>query len=128
MITIITEMTDSNIFTNYWVPLIYKHRDSNFIFGKCKELKRPMMSDWRNVIFSNKSIDDLVEQAKTEIIYITKQNEIPTYELMVKFREPVEGIVPKNYITKEDSSSFTALKSKYPNFKKNNINVMTYVI
>ena len=62
------------------------------------------------------------------MIYITKQNEIPTYELMLNFKNPQEGIVPKILNTNNDSSSFTVLKSKYPNFKRKNVNVSTYVI
>ena len=128
MITIITDITDLKIFKNYWLPLVCRHRDVNFIFGNIE--KNNMLTDWSNVEFIQKDVycRKSVLQAKTKIIYITKQNEIPTYELMVKFRNPVEGIVPKIHNTREDSSSFTVLKSKYPNFKRNNINVTTYMI
>ena len=128
MITIITDITDLKIFKNYWLPLVCRHRDVNFIFGNIE--KNNMLTDWSNVEFIKKDVYSrkTVEQAKTEIIYITKQNEIPTYELMVKFREPVEGIVPKIHNTGEDSSSFTALKSEYPNYKRNDIDITTYLI
>ena len=47
---------------------------------------------------------------------------------MLNFKNPQEGIVPKILNTNNDSSSFTVLKSKYPNFKRKNVNVSTYVI
>ena len=128
MITIITDITDLKIFKNYWLPLVCRHRDINFIFGNIE--KNNMLTDWSNVEFIQKDVYSRksVLQAKTKIIYITKQNEIPTYELMVKFREPIEGIVPKIHNTIEDSSAFTALKSEYPNYKRNDIDITTYVI
>jgi len=145
MITIITEMTDSEIFKTYWVPLICKYREIQFMFGNAGQLKRPVMDDWSNAAFGTKPIDLLVEHAKTNIIYITKQNEIPTYELMVCLMKPQEGIIPKirkltptgSVDTNEDSSSFTISKASFPQTKNynirdlfyaNSINVTTYVI
>ena len=34
MITIITEMTDEELFKTYWMPLICKYREFKFIFAK----------------------------------------------------------------------------------------------
>ena len=114
MITIITEMTDPNIFKNFWMPLICKHREVNFIFGKTESLEYPPSFVWSNVKFGAKlGVKDLVKYAKTDIVYITKQNEIPTYELMVRLRNPQEAIIPKIHGTDTDSSSFTAKKDKY---------------
>ena len=127
MITIITEITDLKIFKNYWLPLICRHREVQFIFSKIE--RNNMLDDWSNVKFAPRlEIKDIVSHTKTDVIYITKQNEIPTYELMLNFKNPQEGIVPKILNTDNDSSSFTVLKSKYPNFKRKNVNVSTYVI
>ena len=35
-----------------------------------------------------KSLEEVIEHAETKFLYLTKQNEIPTYELMVKLRTP----------------------------------------
>ena len=79
MITFVMEMTDSYLFKTYWMPLVCKHRDVNFIFGKTENLDYPKMSDWSNVKFGAKlGVKDLVKYAKTNIVYITVQNEIPT--------------------------------------------------
>ena len=127
MITFITEITDLKIFKNYWLPLICKHREVQFIFSKIE--KNNMLTDWSNVKFAPRlEIKDIVPHTKTDVIYITKQNEIPTYELMLNFKNPQEGIVPKIHNTNNDSSSFTVLKNNFPNFKRKNINVSTYVI
>lgn len=127
MITIITKITDLKIFKNYWLPLICRHREVQFIFSKIE--RNNMLDDWSNVKFAPRlEIKDIVPHTKTDVIYITKQNEIPTYELMLNFKNPQEGIVPKILNTNNDSSSFTVLKSKYPNFKRKNVNVSTYVI
>ena len=134
MITIITEITDLKIFKNYWLPLVCRHRDVNFIFGNIE--KNNLLVDWSNVEFIKKDVysRENILRAKTEIIYITKQNEIPTYELMVKFRNPVEGIIPKIHNTNDDSSSFSISKNiyggiqLYPNFKRSSIDVTTYLI
>ena len=92
MITILADITDSNIFKNYWVPLICKHREVEFIFGKTKNVKRPKMADWSNVKFAaEKDSSRLVKFASNKFIYMTVQNEIPTYELMVNLRNPKEG-------------------------------------
>ena len=114
MITIVTEMTDPHIFRNFWMPLICKHREVEFIFGKTENLEYPSSFDWSNVKFgANLEVKDLVKYAKKNLVYITKQNEIPTYELMVRLRNPKEAIVPKIHGTDTDSSSFTANKDKY---------------
>lgn len=129
MITFIADITDSDIFRDYWVPLICKHREVEFIFGKTKDLKRPKMSDWSNVRFAaEKDSPKLVKHAKNKFIYMTVQNELPTYELMVNLREPKEGLVPKIHGTDKDSSSIVVKRDTYPEVKKIETDVTTYVI
>tara|TARA_B100000035_G_C20913322_1_gene514999 strand:- start:346 stop:735 length:390 start_codon:yes stop_codon:yes gene_type:complete len=114
MITIITEMTDAVLFQNYWMPLICKYREFNFIFTKTKGLKYPAMLDWSNVKFApTQSAEQVIKHAETKFVYLTKQNEIPTYELMVKLREPEDGLIPKIHNTNERSSSIMFLKENY---------------
>ena len=129
MITILADITDSKIFKDYWVPLICKHREVEFIFGKTKNVKRPKMSDWSNVKFAaEKGASRLVKFASNKFIYMTVQNEIPTYELMVNLRNPKEGTVPKIHGTDKDSSSCVVKKDNYPEFKKVESDVTTYLI
>ena len=52
MITFITEITDLKIFKNYWIPLICKHREVQFIFSKIE--RNNMLVDWSNVKFAPK--------------------------------------------------------------------------
>jgi len=114
MITILCKMTTASVFENYWVPLICKHRDVQFMFTDTKYLVRPKMDDWSNVSFSLvEEVQDVVKLANTKIVYITNANEIPTYELMLRLRNPQPGIVPKIYNTNRDSKSFTVLKDYY---------------
>ena len=114
MITIICKMTSSYVFENYWVPLICKHRDDYFIFTDTKYLTRPQMNDWSNVSFSLvDEVQDIVKLAPTKVVYITNANEIPTYELMLRFRKPQPGLVPKIHNTNRDSKSFTVLQDNY---------------
>ena len=62
MITIITEMTDEELFKTYWMPLICRHREIKFIFAKTGELKHPPMKDWSNVLFApTKSLEEVIE-------------------------------------------------------------------
>tara|TARA_B100000963_G_scaffold360137_1_gene389888 strand:+ start:1243 stop:1644 length:402 start_codon:yes stop_codon:yes gene_type:complete len=114
MITIICKMTNSNLFENYWVPLICKHRDVYFIFADTRYLSKPQISDWSNVSFSLvENLEDVVEFAPTKVVYITVATEIPTYELMLRFRKPQPGLVPKIHNTNRDSKSFTVLRDHY---------------
>ena len=99
MITIITEMTNAELFKNYWMPLICKYREFSFIFAKTEGLQYPAMSDWSNVKFAKtQSAEEVIKHAETEFVYLTKQNEIPTYELMVQLRTPEDGLVPKIHV------------------------------
>tara|TARA_Y100000816_G_scaffold11373_1_gene7452 strand:- start:4609 stop:5007 length:399 start_codon:yes stop_codon:yes gene_type:complete len=113
MITFICEMTDNNLFRNYWIPLICRHRDFKFIFTNTKDIVCPSL-DWSNVKFGKSiTVWEAVRYVKTDMIYITKQNEIPTYQLMVSLMNPREGISPKIHNTDTKSSSFTVLKNNY---------------
>lgn len=145
MITIITDITDSDILKTYWCPLICKYREMQFIFGRTKDVIRPKMKDWSNVRFAAKNTAErLVSFANTKYIYMTVQNEIPTYGLMVKLRSPEEGIISnKIYLnnikgnitsiegTDENRCSYIVTKE---NFTNNNIpdkvinDVSTYLI
>ena len=132
MITIITDITDSDILKTYWCPLICKYREMQFIFGRTKDVIRPKMKDWSNVRFAAKNnAKGLVSFANTKFVYMTVQNEIPTYELMVRLREPQEGLVPKIHGSNKDSSSYVISKENYINkikFNKTINDVTTYVI
>lgn len=129
MITIITEMTDSKTFENYWVPLVCKYREHEFIFCKTSGLNVPKMKDWSNVRFASKSkIDDVIKHAKYDFLYITNQDEIPTYELMTTLREKPEGLVPKIHGTNNDGLSFSVYKKNYPKFEKMESSITTYKI
>ena len=133
-VTIITDMTDSEILKTYWCPLVCKHREVDFIFGKSENVKRPKMKYWSNVRFTaTKGRDRLVKFAKADMVYMTVQDEIPTYELMVLLTgKPKEGIVPKIHGTDKDSLSYTVKKNNYngerPDFKTTFSNVTTYKI
>ena len=129
MITIVTDITDSDLLKTYWCPLICKHREVQFLFGSTKDVKRPNMKDWSNVRFATKPAKDLVKHANTKYVYMTVQNEIPTYKLMVDLINPVEGLVPKIHGTDEDSSSFVVKKNNYPKFEtKVTSDVTTYLL
>ena len=70
--------------------------------------------DWSNVKFGKSiTVWEAVRYVKTDMIYITKQNEIPTYQLMVSLMNPREGVSPKIHNTDTKSSSFTVLKNNY---------------
>lgn len=127
MITFVVEIKDLDIFKNYWLPLVCRHREVQFIF--CKIENDKLLDDWTNVFFAPSSeIKDVIPYAKNNIVYVGQENEIPTYQLMVKLRKPKEGIVPKIHNTNEDSNSFTVLKNKYPNYERKDIDVSTYVV
>ena len=64
MITIITEMTNAELFKNYWMPLICKYREFNFIFAKTEGLQYPAMRDWSNVKFAKtQSAEEVIKHA-----------------------------------------------------------------
>ena len=129
MITIITEMTDEELFKTYWMPLICKYREFKFIFAKTEGLKHPPMNDWSNVLFApTKSLEEVIEHAETQFVYLTKQNEIPTYELMVKLRNPDDGLVPKIHNTNEQSNSVMISKKSYNKISTHTGDVGTYVV
>jgi len=133
-LTIITDMTDTETLKTHWCPLICKYRDVDFIFGKSENVKRPKMKNWSNVRFTaTKGRDRLVKFAKANMVYMTVQDEIPTYELMVLLTvNPREGIVPKIHGTNEDSASYTVKKNNYtgerPDFETTFSDVTTYKI
>ena len=129
MITIITEMTNAELFKNYWMPLICKYREFSFIFAKTEGLQYPAMSDWSNVKFAKtQSVAEVIKHAETEFVYLTKQNEIPTYELMVKLRTPEDGLVPKIHNTDEQSDSVMILKKSYNKIPTYIGDVGTYIV
>ena len=129
MITIITEMTNAELFKNYWMPLICKYREFSFIFAKTEGLQYPAMSDWSNVKFAKtQSVAEVIKHAETEFVYLTKQNEIPTYELMVKLRTPEDGLVPKIHNTNEQSDSVMILKKSYNKIPTYVGDVGTYIV
>ncbi len=129
MITIITEMTDEELFKTYWMPLICKYREFKFIFAKTEGLKHPPMNDWSNVLFApTKSLEEVIEHAETKFLYLTKQNEIPTYELMVKLRTPEDGLVPKIHNTNEQSNSVMISKKSYNKIPTYIGDVGTYIV
>lgn len=129
MITIITEMTDEKLFKTYWMPLICKYREFKFIFAKTKGLNHPSMNDWSNVLFApTKSLEEVIEHAKTKFVYLTKQNEIPTYELMVKLRNPEDGLIPKIHNTNKQSNSVMISKENYNKVATYVGDIGTYVV
>ena len=129
MITIITEMTDEQLFKTYWMPLICKYREFNFIFAKTEGLKYPSMDDWSNVKFApTHNAEEVIKYAETKFVYLTKQNEIPTYELMVKLREPEDGLVPKIHNTNKQSNSVMISKKSYNKISTYTGDVGTYVV
>ena len=129
MITIITEMTNAELFKNYWMPLICKYREFNFIFAKTEGLQYPAMRDWSNVKFAKtQSAEEVIKHAETKFVYLTKQNEIPTYELMVKLRTPQDGLIPKIHNTDSNSSSLIVSKENYNKVKTFTGNVGTYKV
>ena len=129
MITIICKMTSSYVFENYWVPLICKHRDVYFIFTDTKYLTRPQMNDWSNVSFSLvDEVQDVVKLAPRKVVYITNANEIPTNELMLRFRKPQPGLVPKIHNTNKQSNSVMISKKSYNKIPTYIGDVGTYVV
>ena len=108
MITIITDMTDGKLFENYWMPLICKYREVDFIFTKTKGLEYPKKFNWSNVKFApNGHRDQVIPYAKTDVVYLTYQNEIPTYQLMTCLREGKPNIGTLN------GESFSIRKNNY---------------
>ena len=108
MITIITDITDEKVFKLYWMTLLCKYREIKFIFTDTKNLKYPKMRDWSNVKFAPKSKrDDVIKYAKSEVVYLTNQYEIPTYQLMTILREGKPNIGTLN------GESFSVRKNNY---------------
>lgn len=120
--TILTDITDSELFKLYWLPLVCKYREVNFIFANSKGIEYPSMFDWSNVKFGpHHSRDELVKEVKTSAVYLTYQNEIPTYQLMTILREGKTGVGTTN------GRSFSVSKE---NWQKSEIKerYMTYLI
>ena len=129
MIPIITEMTNDELFKNYWMPLICKYREFNFIFAKTEGLRYPAMRDWSNVKFAKtQSLEQVIKYAETKFVYLTKENEIPTYELMVKLRTPEDGLIPKIHNTNEQSNSVMISKKSYNKIPTYIGDVGTYIV
>ena len=87
------------------------------------------MKDWSNVSFApTKSLEEVIEHAETQFVYLTKQNEIPTYELMVKLRNPEDGLVPKIHNTDKQSNSVMISKKSYNKISTYTGDIGTYVV
>ena len=118
MITIKTDMTDSNLFENYWMPLISKYREVNFLFGNTKDLKYPRKFNWSNVKFAPKASRKILKKyAETKVVYMTYQNEIPTYQIMTELIKGKSGVGTTNgnsYSTDKEKES--EIKERYKTY------------
>lgn len=120
MITIITDMSSGEIFESYWMPLIAKYEEVKFIFTRTEGLKYPKKFNWSNVKFAPKAKrDQVIKYSETKVVYLTYENEIPTYQIMTELIKGKAGIGTTN------GKSFSTFKDKESKITER---YMTYII
>ena len=81
MVTIVTEFNgDNKVFSMYWLPLIFKHGEVEFIVrdtGGLVALSVP------NLKVLKTTLTEAVRSAKNDFVFITDMSAVPTYETMV---------------------------------------------
>ena len=96
---------NKNTYINYWLPLVYKHPNSCFIFYTLHEM--PKVTKPVNMML----LPTLAEATKyiNDIAFLTQSNLIPTYETMVYLEnlKTYKFINPKVQGTNESTNSFT---------------------
>lgn len=128
--TIITDMENDDsfgrfnantLFTEYWMPLMYKHQEIEFIFTKSKNLVKPK-TNLKNVKVTPIDRNKAVKYASNETVFLTDRYMIPTYETMILLASLTNKNVCVNpvwekYCANSDegnpTSSFSVLQSKF---------------
>ena len=133
MVSIVTTYKDNKkYFLHYWMPLVYKHGEVEFIIidddSKTKPARDYIHPEPKNLILhENKSLEFAVSKAKNETVFITEINCLPTYECMItldKYKGKNVMVQPRwhHYMQNDfDNSicetSFSVLRDQYRKVK-----------
>ena len=124
--SIITDISNGESFTEYWMPLMYKHQEVEFIFSNFRSIKHPRIN-LRNFKFTHISRNDAVKYASNEVVFLTKEYALPTYETMILLASLSKENVcvnPSWQESGERTESFSVLKSQ---FKDTNLSLEKYI-
>ena len=124
--SIITDISNSESFTEYWIPLMYKHQEVEFIFSNSKSIKHPRIN-LRNFKFTSTSRNDAVKSARNEVIFLTEEYALPTYETMIllaSLHKENVCVNPSWQESGERTESFSILKSQ---FTDTNLSLERYI-
>ena len=133
MVSIVTTYKDNKkYFLHYWLPLIYKHKEVEFIIIDNKSISKPIVdyfpTDTKNlIVFGDKSLTGAISKARNETVFITDINCLPTYECMItldKYKGKNVMVQPRwhHYMQNDfDNSicetSFSVLRDQYRKVK-----------
>ena len=124
--SIITDISNGESFTEYWIPLIYKHQEVEFIFSNSKSIKHPRIN-LRNFKFTSTSRNDAVKSARNEVVFLTEEYALPTYETMIllaSLHKENVCVNPSWQESGERTESFSVLKSQ---FTDTNLSLERYI-
>ena len=113
--SIISDISNNESFVEYWMPLMYKHPEIEFIFTKCTGMKCPK-NTLKNYKYSFITRNDAVKSARNESVFLTEEYALPTYETMVLLASLHKDNVcvnPSWQETGERTESFSILKNQF---------------
>lgn len=130
MVSIVTSYhNDRQKFEHFWMPLMYKHHEIEFVFvdNESKEwpIKQicPELPNIKTFTISHTKNESTlqnfgVRQATREIVYLTSIDYIPTYQTMILLPQikTQDNVILFSHIQSEglpESNSFAVVKSKY---------------
>ena len=114
MTTIITDITDNDLLKYYWLPLCYKHQEFDFIFTDGRGINLAIQDKPKNARFYKCERKFAVWNARSEPVFLTNQNSIPTYETMVYMQNlKADVCIRPKYLNGEDSECFSIHKYWY---------------
>jgi len=113
--SIITDISDHESFIEYWIPLMYKHPEIEFIFTKYTGMKCPK-TNLKNFKYTFIPRNDAVKSAHNESVFLTEEYALPTYETMIALASLGKDNVcvnPSWQETGERTESFSVLKNQF---------------
>tara|TARA_R100000278_G_C5425860_1_gene148318 strand:+ start:328 stop:753 length:426 start_codon:yes stop_codon:yes gene_type:complete len=114
MTTIITDITDNDLLKYYWLPLCYKHQEFDFIFTNGASINLAIQGKPKNARFYKCERIVGVLGARSQSVFLSNQNSIPTYETMIYMQNLTTDVcVRPKYLNGKDSECFSIRKGWY---------------